>query len=198
MTAANSKGVRQVLSQLDSQQIFKAVLTQAQLKSAKYRCSHSARLMKSPVQASDRKLYDKVVLEALLNSKQRRNELVAEGSPLTELYYLKEEIVHFSKETLEHIEVCLVHKVEPEATLSLVSDCLAVLSPETNLPSFLKVFEKVEASLLPQLLELLHRSPPMNLCRLSASDWLRLRAFKRQSWRCRSPPLLLTKASEYS
>jgi hypothetical protein len=155
MTGVSSEGVRQVLSQLDSQQIFKAVLTQAQLKSAKYRCSHSAGLMKSPVQASDRELYEKEVL-ALINPNQRQSQLISEATPPTELHFFKEEIVNFSKETLEHIEVCLVNKVELEATLSLVSDCLAVLNPETDLPSFLKIFEKVEASLLPQLLKLLH------------------------------------------
>jgi hypothetical protein len=110
--------------------------------------------------------------------------VIAEGNTLTELHLKK--IVPFIKETLEDLEVCLVHKVEPEATLSLVSDCLAVLSPETDLPSFLKVFEKVETSQLPQLLELFHSKFPHELIQALYARLTEVGAFRRQSWRYRS------------
>jgi hypothetical protein len=151
ITGADLEIVRQVLLQMDDPQLMQAMVAQAQQKSLKYRCSHSARLMRSPVQASNTKLYEKEVLEALLKSGQ--NELISEGSPLTVNHFGKEEIRHFSKETLELIEVCIVR--QPETTVGLVSDCLSVLCPESDLPSFLKVFEKVESSQLPQLLGLL-------------------------------------------
>jgi hypothetical protein len=152
MTGVDLAVVRQVLVQLDDPQLMQAMLAQTQQKSLKYRCSYSARLMRSPVQANNKKLYERQVLEDLLKEGQMANE----GNSLIALEFFREEIEHFSKETLELIEVCLVHKVDPETTLSLVSDCLSVLSPEIDLGFFLKVIEKVESSQLPQLLELLH------------------------------------------
>jgi hypothetical protein len=165
--------VRQVLVQLDDPQLMQAMLTQAQQKSLRYRCSHSARLMRCPVQASNTKLYEKEVLEALLKSGQ--NELISEGSPLTVSHFVKEDIRHFSKETLELIEVCLVHM--PEATLELVSDCLSVLSAESDLPSFLKVFQRLERGHLPQLFGLLQSKCSAELmqslyCRLAEIEQL--------------------------
>jgi hypothetical protein len=62
----------------------------------------------------------------------------------------------FSKETLQIIEVCIVHKVDLEATMSLMLDCSSALSPETDLPSFLSVFEQLENSQVPELVGLLH------------------------------------------
>jgi hypothetical protein len=173
ITGADLAAVRQVLAQMDDPQIIQAMLAQAQQKSLRYRCSHSARLMRSPVQASNTKLYEKEVLEALLKSGQ--NELISEGSPLAVSHFAKEEIRHFSKETLELIEVCLVR--QPEATLELVSDCLSVLSVESDLPSFLKVFEKVESGQLPQLLRLLQSKCSTELmqslyCRLAEIEQL--------------------------
>jgi hypothetical protein len=173
VTGVNIEIVRQVLLQLDDPQLMQAMVAQAQQKSLKYRCSHSARLMRSPVQASNTKLYEKEVLEALLKSGQ--NELISEGSPPAELMFLKEEIRHFSKETLELIEVCIVR--QPEATVGLVSDCLSVLSAESDLPSFLKVFEKLESSQLPQLLRLLQSKCSAELmqslyCRLAEIEQL--------------------------
>jgi hypothetical protein len=168
ITGANLAAVRQVLVQLDGPQLMQAMLAQAQQRSLRYRCAHSARLMRSPVQASNKKLYEKEVLQALEGHEdeeieferdyraQLRFEREVEGVYHAELHFVKEEIVRYSKETLELIEACLVHKVDPEATLSLVSDCLSVLSPEIDLGFFLRVFEKVENSQLPQLLELLH------------------------------------------
>jgi hypothetical protein len=152
MTGVDLAVVRQVLARLDDPQLMQAMLRQAQQKSLRYRCSYSGRLMGSPVQASNKKLYEQQVLEALLKDGQMKSE----GSSLMAFEFLREEIGHFSKETLELIEVCLVHKVDPEATLTLVSDCLSVLSPESDLSFFLRVFEKVESSQLPHLLELLH------------------------------------------
>jgi hypothetical protein len=165
--------VRQVLAQMDDPQHMQAMLVQAQQKSLRYRCSHSARLMRSPVQASNKKLYEKEVLDALLKSGQ--NELISEGSPLAVNHFVKEEIEHFSKETLELIEVCIVRM--PEATLGLVSDCLSVLSAESDLPSFIKVFERLESSLLPQLLGLLQSKSSAELmqslyCRLAEIEHL--------------------------
>jgi hypothetical protein len=98
--------------------------------------------MRSPVQASNKKLYEREVLEALLKSGQ--NELISEGRPLAVNHFVKEKIRHFSKKTLELIEVCTVHI--PEATIGLVSDCMSVLSAESDLPSYFKVFEKLEKS----------------------------------------------------
>jgi hypothetical protein len=173
VTGVDIEIVRQVVFQLDDPQLIQAMLAQAQQKSLRYRCSHSARLMRSPVQASNTKLYEKEVLEALLKSGQ--NELISEGSPLTELNYLKEDIRHFSKETLDLIEVCLVRM--PEATLELVSDCLSVLSAESDLHSFLKVFMKLEKGQLPQLLGLLQSKCSAELmqslyCRLAEIEQL--------------------------
>jgi hypothetical protein len=159
ITGADLAAIRQVLAQLNDPQLMQAMLAQAQQKSLKYRCTYSARLMRSPVQAGNKKLYEQQVLEALLKDGQMTNE----GSSLIALEFLREEIRHFSKETLELIEVCLVRKVEPEATLSLVSDCLSVLSPETDIFFFLRVFEKVESSQLPHLLELLHNKSSAEL-----------------------------------
>jgi hypothetical protein len=136
--------VRQVLAHLDDPQHMQAILAQAQHKSLEFRCSHSARLMRSPVQASNAMLYEKEVLEALLQS---------EIDPQAVSHFVEEKIRHFSKETLELTEVCIVSM--PEATLSLVSDCLSVLSAESDLPSFIKVFERLENTQLPQLLGLL-------------------------------------------
>jgi hypothetical protein len=102
MTGADLAVVRQVLA-LDDPQIMQAILAQAQQKSMEFRCSHSDRLMRSPVQASNTKLYDKEVLEALLES--GHNELICEATPLAINHYVKEKIRHFSKETLELIEV---------------------------------------------------------------------------------------------
>jgi hypothetical protein len=152
MTGVDLAVVRQVLVRLDEPQLMQAMLRQAQQKSLRYRCAYSARLMRSPVQASNKKLYEQQVLEALLKDGQMKSE----GSSLIALEFFREEIGHFSKETLELIEVCLVRKVDPETTMSLVSDCLSVLNPESDLGFFLRVFEKVENSQLPQLLELLH------------------------------------------
>jgi hypothetical protein len=173
ITGADLEIVRQVLLQMDDPQLMQAMVAQAQQKSLKYRCSHSARLMRSPVQASNTKLYEKEVLEALLKSGQ--NELISEGSPPAELVFLKEEIRHFSKETLELIEVCIVR--QPEATVGLVSDCLSVLSVESDLPSFLKVFERLESVQLPQLLGLLQSKCSAELmqslyCRLAEIEQL--------------------------
>jgi hypothetical protein len=97
--------VRQVLVEVDDPQRMQAKLAQAHQMSFRYRCSHSARLMRSPVQASNRRLYEKEVLEALLKSGQ--NELISEGSTFTELNYLKENIRHFSKDTLKLMKCAL-------------------------------------------------------------------------------------------
>jgi hypothetical protein len=173
ITGADLEIVRQVLLQMDDPQLMQAMVAQAQQKSLKYRCSHSARLMRSPVQASNTKLYEKEVLEALLKSGQ--NELISEVSPLAVSNFAKEEIRHFSKETLELIEVCLVR--QPETSLELVSDCLSVLSTESDLPSFLKVFERLESGQLPQLLRLLQSKCSAELmqslyCRLAEIEQL--------------------------
>jgi hypothetical protein len=101
--------------------------------------------------------------------------LISEGSPLAVNHFVKEEIEHFSRETLELIEVCIVRMTE--ATLGLVSDCLSVLSAESDLPSFIKVFEKLEKSQLPQLLGLLQSKSSAELmqslyCRLAEIEQL--------------------------
>jgi hypothetical protein len=53
--------VRKVLDQIDDPQRMQEILMQAQeqQKSLRYRCSHSDRLMRSPVEASNKKLYEK-------------------------------------------------------------------------------------------------------------------------------------------
>jgi hypothetical protein len=173
ITGADLAAIRQVLAQMDDPQLMQAMLAQAQQKSLEFRCSHSAMLMRSPVQASNTKFYEKEVLEALLKSGQ--NELISEGTPLAVNHFAKEKIRHFSKETLELIEVCLVR--QPEASLGLVSDCLSVLSAESDLPSFLKVFERLESGQLPQLLGLLQSKSPTDLmqslyCRLAEIEKL--------------------------
>jgi hypothetical protein len=173
MTGVDLEVVRQVLAQIDDPQLMQAMLAQAQQRSLRYRCSQSARLMRSPVQACNKKLYEKEVLEDMLKSGQ--NELISEGSSLAELHFVKENIEHFSKETLEMIEVCIVRM--PEATLGLVSDCLSVLSAESDLPSFIKVFERLESSQLPQLLGLLQSKSSAELmqslyCRLAEIEQL--------------------------
>jgi hypothetical protein len=56
MTGVHSEGVLEVLGRADNPQLIKAMLTQAQVRSVKYRCSHSARLMRSPVQGSRAKM----------------------------------------------------------------------------------------------------------------------------------------------
>jgi hypothetical protein len=170
VTGVDIELVRQVVFQLNDPQ---AMVAKAQQKSLEFRCSHSARLMRSPVQASNTKLYEKEVLEALLKSGQ--NELISEGCPLTVNHFVKEKIRHFSKETLELIEVCIVR--QPEATVGLVSDCLSVLSAESDLPSFLRVFERLESGQLPQLLGLLQSKCSTDLmqslyCRLAEIEQL--------------------------
>jgi hypothetical protein len=90
-------------------------------------------------------------------------------------HFVKEKVRHFSKETLELIEVCIVRM--PEATLGLVSDCLSVLSAESDLPSFIKVFEGLESCQLPQLLGLLQSKSSAEFmqslyCRLSEIEQL--------------------------
>jgi hypothetical protein len=47
----------------DNPQLIKAMLTQAHLRSLKYRCSHSARLMRSPVQGSRGKWWHRSRME---------------------------------------------------------------------------------------------------------------------------------------
>jgi hypothetical protein len=150
------------------------MLAKAHQKSMEYRCSHSARLMSCPKQASNKKFYEQHVLEALV----KEGQMTSEGGSIIELEFLREEIRHFSKETLELIEVCLVHKVDPEATLSLVSDCLSVLSPDHDLSFFLRVFEKVENSLLPQLLELLHSKSSAELMQSLLSRLAEIEGFQ--------------------
>jgi hypothetical protein len=174
VTGVKPEVVRQVLAQVDDPQHIRAMLTQAQQKSLKYRCTYSARLMLCPVQAGDKKLYEKHVLETLL----KEGQMTSEGGLLAEFHYLKEEIGHFSKETLELIEVCLVHKVDPEATLDLVSDCLSVLSPEIDISYFLKVFEKLENSQLPKLLDLLHSKAPADLMQSLLSRLAEIKGFQ--------------------
>jgi hypothetical protein len=49
----DSEVVLEVLDRADDPQLIKAILTQA--RSLKYRCSHSARLMRSPMRAPERK-----------------------------------------------------------------------------------------------------------------------------------------------
>jgi hypothetical protein len=166
--------VRQVLAQVDDPQHVRAMLTQAQQKSLKYRCAYSARLMLCPVQAGDKKLYEKHVLETLL----KEGQMTSEGSSFTELEFFREEIRHFSKETLELIEVCLVRKVDAEATLDLVSDCLSVLSAETDISFFLKVIEKLENSQLPKLLDLLHSKAPADLMQSLLSRLAEIEGFQ--------------------
>jgi hypothetical protein len=125
------------------------------------------------VQASNTKLYEKEVLETLPQSGQ--NELISERSHLAVNHFVKEKIRHFSKETLELIEVCIVRM--PEATLGLVSDCLSVLSAESDLPSFIKVFERLDSSQLPQLLDQLRSKSSAELmqsiyCKLAEIEQL--------------------------
>jgi hypothetical protein len=165
--------VRQVLAPLDDPNHMQVILAKVQQKSLEFRCSHSAKLMRSPVQASNTKLYEKEVLEDLLKSGQ--NELISDGSPLAVNHFVKEKIRHFSNETLELIEVCIVRM--PEATLGLVSDCLSVLSDENDMPSVIKVFERLERSQLPQLLGLLQSKSSTELmqslyCRLAEIEQL--------------------------
>jgi hypothetical protein len=174
VTGVEPQVIRQVLAQEEDPQYIRAMLTQAQQKSLKYRCTCSARLMLCPVQAGNKKLYDKQVLETLLKEGQMTNE----GGLLTELHYFKEEIGHFSKETLELIEVCLVRKIDPEATLDLVSDCLSVLSPETEISFFLKVIEKLESSQLPKLLDLLYSKAPADLMQSLLSRLAEIEGFQ--------------------
>jgi hypothetical protein len=124
--------------------------------------------MRSPVQATNAKLYEKEGLEALLQAKV---------DSLAVNHFVKEKIRHFSKETLELIEVCIARM--PEATLGLVSDCLSVLSAESDLSSFIKVFERLESSQLPQLLGLLHSKSSAEFmqslyCRLAEIEQLQL------------------------
>jgi hypothetical protein len=95
-TVTNLAVVRQVLAHMDDPKHMQTTLAQVQHKSLEYRCSHSARLMRSPVQATNAKLYEKEVLEALLQAKV---------DPLAVNHFVKEKIRHFSKETLELIEV---------------------------------------------------------------------------------------------
>jgi hypothetical protein len=166
VTKVNLAVVRQVLAHMDDPKHMQATLAQVQHKSLEYRCSHSARLMRSPVQATNAKLYEKEVLEDLLQAKV---------DPLAVNHFVKEKIRHFSKETLELIEVCIVRM--PEATLGLVSGCLSVLSAESDLPSFIKVFERLESSQLPQLLGLLQSKSSAELmqrlyCRLAEIEQL--------------------------
>jgi hypothetical protein len=144
VTKVNLAVVRQVLAHMDDPKHMQTILAQVQHKSLEFRCSHSNRLMRSPVEASNAKHYEKEVLEALLQSGV---------DPLAVNNFVMEKIRHFAQETLELIEVCIVRM--PEATLDLVSDCLSVLSAESDLPSFIKVFERLERSQLPQLLGLL-------------------------------------------
>jgi hypothetical protein len=174
ITGVQPEEVKQVLAQVDDPQHIRAMLTQAQQKSLKYRCACSARLMLCPVQAGDKKLYEKHVLETLL----KEGQMTSEGGFLTELHYLKEEIRHFSKETLELIEVCLVRKVDPGATLDLVSDCLSVLSPEIDISFYLKVIEKLENSQLPKLLDLLHSKAPADLMQSLLSRLAEIEGFQ--------------------
>jgi hypothetical protein len=174
ITGVEPEVIRQVLAQVDDPQHIRAMLTQAQQKSLKYRCACSARLMLCPVQAGNKKLYERHVLETLL----KEGQMTSEGGLLTELHYLKEEVRHFSKETLELIEVCLVRKVDPEATLDLVSDCLSVLSPEIDISFFLKVIEKLENSQLPKLLDLLHSKAPVDLMQSLLSRLAEIEGFQ--------------------
>jgi hypothetical protein len=165
--------VRQVIAHMDDPQHMQTMFAQVQQKSLEFRCSLSDRLMQNPVQASNTKLYEKEVLEALLGSGE--NELISEGETLVVNHYVKKKIRHFSKETLELIEVCIMSM--PEVTLGLVSDCLSVLSAESDLPSFIKVFERLENTQLPQLLELLQSKSSAELmqslyCRLAQIEQL--------------------------
>jgi hypothetical protein len=62
VTGVDIADVRQVLAQEDDPQNMQTMLRQAQQKSLKYRCSHTAKLMRSPVQAANKKLYEQLDL----------------------------------------------------------------------------------------------------------------------------------------
>jgi hypothetical protein len=159
VTGVEPEVVRQLLAQVDDPQYIKDILTRVQQESRRFRCSASGRLMRSPVQAGDNRLCEKQVLETLL----KEGQMTSDGSSLAVLVFFREDTRHFSQETLEQIEICIIQKVNPEATLDLVSDCLSVLSPESDLSSFLRVFQTLENSQLPRLLELIHSKSPADL-----------------------------------
>jgi hypothetical protein len=117
--------------------------------SKKYRCSHSARLMRVPITISELRSYELSVLKAL----QRETSFKV---PLLCLYVgkvlvqpnlivnldLQAEIAEFSRRTLESIGGDL--QLYGEAYTDLLVDCLSVLHPQQDSQFYLQVLQAVE------------------------------------------------------
>jgi hypothetical protein len=183
--------VEQVLAN-DPRQVAELIQSISE-ESKKYRCVLSDKLMTSPVIAPDGNYYEQSCLGAhpsipiesvLLNPKK------------------KAEISEFCRESLKGLAVHLRQQGPPDELVELSAECLSVLSIETEMQTFLRVFSavgeetmtKLSAKLKPlvgeeDLITLMHRSteslPTLALClaKLLMLEPLSERAFE-EAFRC--------------
>jgi hypothetical protein len=111
-------------------------------KSRKYRCTHSNRLMISPVMARDANFYEQSILEA---------DSSLSLDPFIFYPKLKAKIADFCKESLKVLEGYLRQKHPQEDVLELIAECLSVLCPEAGLQIALRVLGLVEGKTVRRL-----------------------------------------------
>jgi Tfp pilus assembly protein PilF len=109
--------------------------------SAKHRCAYSRRLMHAPVEAADRKIYEKRVLEEWLRSNRTGP---ASGLPITSppseiLTKKRQKVKDFSVKALEVLEFCLRESVQRETSVNFAAECLTVLSVTSDFALFVGI-----------------------------------------------------------
>jgi tetratricopeptide (TPR) repeat protein len=139
-----SAAVKDVIKRnLENSEYLARELEKLQRKAAKYRCAYSKHLTHCPVQAKDRNIYEKRVLEEWLKS---NSTSPATGEPMSTapsevLQERKGKVRAFSEHALEVLGPCIRINVQREASVLCAAECLSVLSAASDIQPFLEIFE---------------------------------------------------------
>jgi hypothetical protein len=126
-----------VVQQLpESHKLADQLVQSIRLRSNKYRCELSHRLMVSPVRSFYGNYYEQSVLQAQPQYTSSGRAYPIKG--------MKREISQFSKESLTRLEPYLKCPQPPEGVLQLTVECLSVLSLDTDGPRVVRVLMSVE------------------------------------------------------
>jgi hypothetical protein len=163
LLGVSHEAVMQVLSDyFNDPRQFREVIETLQQRSREFRCSRSGRLMRTPVLASDGKHYEQSALELGDSWSDMSDKPVIIPNP-----DLQGKVKLFCKSAIDLIDNCLKQRVVPESALQLAAECLSVLSPDSDLQSYLKVLTLVGADQLDALIKALQQmSSPDSLRQL--------------------------------